>query len=201
MTTAERIFNPKPTWIDLFPVPGHWTEADYYPLSDMGRIVELSNGNVEVLPMPTIYHQLILGRLFAALSAFALQYKLGWVFFAPLPVRLWPGKVREPDLAFISTPHAERMGTYLGVPDLVVEIISAGTEKTDREVKREEYAQAGIPEYWIIDPKAKTLDLLRLDREAETYTTTAQLSLNDALTSPTFPGFTLSLAELFAEAE
>lgn len=200
MTTAERIFNPNPTLVDLFPAPGQWTEAEYYPLSERGRIVELSNGHVEVSPMPTYYHQLILMRLLFGLYAFVNQHKLGQVCIAPLPARLWPGKIREPDLMFMSTAHADRIGKYWGVPDLVVEVISPGTEQTDRETKRDEYAQAGVPEYWIIDPETKMLDLLRLEREAEAYTATTQLSLNDTLTSPTFPGFTLSLAELFAEA-
>lgn len=185
--------------MELFPRPGEWTETDYFPLSEQGRIVELSDGNVEVSPMPTDFHQLILGRLFAVLFAFVNTHKLGHVRFAPLPARLWPGKVREPDLLFMSAAHAERIRKYWGVPDLAVEILSEGTEKRDRDIKREEYAQAGIPEYWIIDPDAKTVELLRLNRETELYDLAAQLTESDTLTSPTFPGFSLALTELFAE--
>jgi Uma2 family endonuclease len=184
------------TVADLFPAPGEWTEADYFPVSERSRIIELSNGNLEIAPMPTDLHQLILGRLFAALFALVSERKLGQVRFSPLPVRLWPGKIREPDLIFMSAAHADRIQKYWGVPDLAVEIISEGTEKTDREIKRVEYAQARIPEYWIIDPEAQIVEVLRL--QGRTYSTEAQLGNGDTLISPTFPGFELPLADLFA---
>lgn len=189
----------QPAWIELFPRPGEWTETDYFPLSEQGRIVELSDGNVEVSPVPTDFHQLILGRLFALLFAFVNTHKLGQVRFAPLPTRLWPGKVREPDLIYMSAAHADRIRKYWGVPDLAVEVISEGTEYKDREIKRGEYAQAGIPEYWIIDPLSRTIELLRLNPNTDAYDLTARLTGSDTLTSPTFPGFALALAELFEE--
>lgn len=186
--------------IELLPGPGEWAEGEYYFVSDRGRFVELSDGNLEFPPMPTDTHQLILGRLYVALFAFVSQHKLGQVRFAPLPVRLWPGKIREPDLMFMSAAHADRIEKYWGVPDLAVEIVSGSQTDVDRDrkVKREEYAQAGIAEYWLVDPEEKTVEVLRL--EGKTYRDTARLAENDTLTSPTFPGFELSLKELFAPA-
>lgn len=186
------------TLADFFPAAGEWTEADYYPISERGGIVELSNGNLEIAPMPTEFHQLISLRLVTALFAFVTQHKLGQVRYSPLPVRLWPGKIREPDIIFMAAAHADRIGKYWGVPDLVVEIISEGDANKDRKVKGEEYALAGIPEYWIIDPDARTLGVLLLD--GETYQTDAHLTESDTLTSPTFPGFEFALQELFAKA-
>lgn len=182
----------------LFPGPGEWTEDDYYPLADRGRLIELTDGNLEVLPQPTDFHQLILIRLSTALHLFVSSLKLGQVRFAPLPVRLWAGKVREPDLIFMSAAHSGRIGRYWGVPDLAVEILSEGTESKDRQIKRAEYAQAGIPEYWVIDPQNKTLELLRVGRRLNTYDQFALFTEADTLTSPTFPGFTVALTELFA---
>jgi Uma2 family endonuclease len=187
-----------PTIIDLLPAPGEWTEAFYYIVSERGRLVELSDGNLEILPMPTDYQQLILGRLFIALFTFANQYKLGQVRFAPLPVRLWPGKIREPDILFMSAAHTNRIEKYWGVPDLVVEIISEGDAKRDRIEKLEDYAQAGIPEYWIVDPETKIVDVFRL--EGESYKLLAHLAESDSLASPTFPGLTYNLKDLFALA-
>lgn len=186
--------------IELLPGPGEWAEGEYYFVSDRGRFVELSDGNLEFPPMPTDTHQLILGRLYAALFAFASQHKLGQIRFAPLPVRLWPGKIREPDLMFMSAAHVDRIEKYWGVPDLAVEVVSGSQTDVDRDrkVKREEYAQAGIAEYWLVDPEEKTVEVLRL--EGKTYRDTARLTENDTLTSPTFPGFELSLKELFAPA-
>jgi len=186
--------------LELLPGPGEWAEDEYYFVSDRGRFVELSNGNLEFPPMPTESHQLISLRLTTALFAFVAQHKLGQIRYAPLPVRLWPGKIREPDLVFMSAAHADRIEKYWGVPDLVVEILS-GTQADidrDRRVKREEYAQAGIAEYWLVDPEGKTIEVLRLEGKA--YREAARLAENDTLTSPTFPGLELSLKELFAPA-
>ena len=186
--------------IELLPGPGEWAEGEYYFVSDRGRFVELSDGNLEFPPMPTESHQLISLRLVMALVAFVTEHKLGQVRFAPLPVRLWPGKIREPDLMFMSAAHADRIEKYWGVPDLAVEIVSGNQTDIDRDrkVKREEYAQAGIAEYWLVDPEQKTVEVLRL--EGKTYREAARLAENDTLTSPTFPGFELSLKELFAPA-
>jgi Uma2 family endonuclease len=78
----------------------------------------------------------------------------------------------------------------LGVPDLAVEILSPGSVYKDREVKRKEYAQAGVAEYWIIDPEARTVDIYEVGRH---------FAGTDVLTSELFPGFSIPLAELFAD--
>ena len=179
-----------PELIDLLPGPGEWTEADYYPFSERGRPVELSDGNLEIVELPTYAHQRILLRLSVALHTFVTARNLGEVCFAPLPVKLWSGKIREPDLMFMSTAHASRMGEYWGVPDLAVEVISLGSVYKDREVKRKEYAKAGVAEYWIIDPEARTVDIYEVGKH---FTGT------DVLTSELFEGFSMPLAELFAE--
>ena len=190
---------PSSPLLELFPAPGEWTEADYFPLTDRGRLVELSNGNIEVLPLPTDFHQLILLRLSCELYGFVVARKLGRVCFAPLPVLLWPGKIREPDLMFMAAAHADRIEKYWGVPDLAVEILSEGTERNDRQIKREEYAQAGIAEYWIVDPVARTFEILRLG--AHGYDSGVTLQEHDVLTSTMLPGFTLVLSGIFAAEE
>jgi len=179
-----------PELIDLLPAPGEWTEADYYPFSERGRLVELSDGNLEIIDLPTDFHQLILLRLSSALHVFVTARKLGHVRFAPLPVRLWSGKIREADLMFMSSAHASRIGVYWGVPDLAVEILSPGTAYKDREVKRKEYAKAGVAEYWIIDPEARTVDI---------YEAGKHFTGKDVLTSELLEDFSMPLAELFTQ--
>ena len=185
--------------LEVLPGAGEWTEADYYPLSERGRLVELSDSNIEVIGRPTNFHQLILLRLSMALQQFVAAHKLGKVRFAPLPVRLWPGKIREPDLMFMSAAHLDRVGKYWGVPDLAVEILSEGTEYKDREIKKSEYARAGVEEYWIIDPDARTLEIFRPRSEGVSYVSAALLSEQSSLYSALFPGFSLALTELFAD--
>ncbi|HEY3739044.1 MAG TPA: Uma2 family endonuclease [Bryobacteraceae bacterium] len=184
--------------LELLPGPGEWTESDYFPLSERGRLVELSDGNIEVLPRPTDFHQLILLRLAFELHAFVMAHQLGQVRFAPLPVRLWPGKIREPDLMFMATAHADRIGNYWGVPDLAVEIVSEGMERHDRQIKREEYGRAGIAEYWIVDPAARSIEILRLG--ATGYDLVQTLKGGDVLTSPMFPDFSVALTTIFTRA-
>jgi Uma2 family endonuclease len=98
--------------------------ASYYAISELGGVVELSDGKLEFSDPPTFFHQRILLRLSVALHAFVTARKLGEVCFGPLPVELWSGKIREPDLMFMSAAHASRIGVYWGVPDLAVEILS-----------------------------------------------------------------------------
>jgi len=129
---------------ELFPPPGQWTEDDYFALPDTNRYVELSEGRLVVPPHPTRRHQTAVGELYLRLQTFVQAHALGWVFLAPLPVRLWPGKIREPDIFFIAREHADRLGErFCGVPELVVEVLSPQTRRTDRSEKFYEYARAG----------------------------------------------------------
>ena len=199
--SPPRLKRRRPTHeiVDLFPAQGDWTEEEYLAL-DTNRLVELSDGKLEALPMPRPYHQLVLGRLFAALFAFVTSQRLGQALFAPVRVRLWPGKFREPDLVFMSAAHADRCGEqYWQPPDLVVEVISPDDPRRDRVVKRREYAQAGIPEYWLIDPAAATVEVYLLPGQG--YKLDRTLQAGDELTSDQLPGWTLAVADLFKAAD
>src|SRR5438445_6000451 len=98
---------PEPTWeiAHLFPAQGTWCEDEYLYL-ETNRLVELSNGRLEVLPMPTTSHQQIVAYLFGALISFVTAGDLGTVLFAALRVRLWRGQFREPDVVFMAKAHA-----------------------------------------------------------------------------------------------
>lgn len=192
----------EPTWevALLFPRQGEWTEAAYLAL-DTNRLVELSDGCLEFLPMPLPFHQLIVEFLFTLLKAFVAAHASGQVFFAPLPVRLGSGKFREPDIIYLrpgrlSSPHAPPQGA-----DLVMEIVSEGSEnrKRDLETKRQEYAQAGIAEYWIIDPQEQRITVLTLD--GPTYRVHGEFIPGQQATSVLLPGFTVAVAEVFAAGQ
>jgi len=154
---------------ELYPPQGQWTEEDYFALPDTNRIVELSEGRLIMPPHPTYSHQTALQNLFLKLQAFVEEHRLGIVRFAPLPVRLWPGKIREPDIFFITKAHADRVGEQAcGVPDLVVEIFSPATHRTDRLEKFLEYARAGVSEYWLVDPEERSIEVYVLKEGAYT---------------------------------
>jgi Uma2 family endonuclease len=150
----------------LFPPQGQWTEDEYLALERRtSRLVELSDGQIEVLPMPNPIHQRIVGYLYRVLQACVAALGSGEVFFAPLPIRLWAGKYRDPDVVFLKPgrifdPRRQPEGA-----DLAVEVVSEEDKDRQRDLvtKRHEYAQAGIAEYWIVDPAAETILVLVLD--------------------------------------
>ncbi len=180
----------------LYPPQGEWKEEDYFSLPDTNRYVELSDGRIIMPPHPTFSHQEALKRLFLRLQAFVEKNNLGIVQIAPLPVRLWPGKIREPDIFFIGKEHSDRIGERVcGVPDLVVEVISSSTERTDRVEKFLEYAKAGIREYWLIDPEKKTVEVYSL--RGGDYILLGKYSGSQVATSEMLPGFKLRASELF----
>lgn len=190
----------------MFPCQGQWTEEDYFALPERNRIVELSDGKLVVPDMPSDLHQYVVGELFVALRGFVRGHRLGHLRVAPLPVRLWPGKIREPDIVFLSNKHVDRRGEgYWGVPDLAVEVISprtetsSGSERTDRREKFGEYAQAGVAEYWLVDADAPSIEIYTLrDRE---YQLLAKVGEGEVARSELLAGFEVPVAAIVAPEE
>ncbi len=148
----------------LFPQQGEWREEDYFALPDSNRIIELSEGELIMSPPPSTAHQRVVANLFRALDAFVHAGGHGEVFIAPLAVRLREGKIREPGVLFISAAHADRVIPQMidGAPDWVAEVISPGSRKIDEVEKLADYAEAGIPEYWLVDLDARTIRVYAL---------------------------------------
>jgi Uma2 family endonuclease len=184
---------------ELFPAQGEWTEEAYLGLPDTNRLVELAEGKLEMIDMPTDAHQRVVGQLFFLLKLWLQDHRLGYVRVAPLRVRLWPGRFREPDLVLMLAGNAERIGVeYWGVPDLAVEVHSPGTLVLDREVKFAEYAQAGIAEYWMVDVTGQTVEVYTLD--GERYRLYGRFARGAQLTSPLLTALSLDVEAVFAEA-
>lgn len=121
--------------------------------------------NGEVLPMSPASdrHQNVNGFLESILRIYVESKGLGIIRGAPFLMRLNKNKAREPDLLFLSNAHHDKLlPTYLdGAADLVIEIISP--DSIAREIKFSEYQQAGIPEYWLIDPILKNAEFYQLE--------------------------------------
>ena len=170
------------------------TYEDYASLPDDERC-ELIDGELIPMPSPKKIHQ----RLILDLSWILRRLEemgLGELFIAPLDVILSSFDVVQPDLIFVSNARAHIIQDYIrGAPDLLVEILSPSTERRDRIVKRELYARHGVPEYWLIDPYAKTITVLTLG--ANGYDTRAVYGAGDTLTSPTLSGFNVDVSLIF----
>jgi Uma2 family endonuclease len=177
----------------LLPAQGEWGENEYLWIANhTNKMVELSDGSVEVLPMPSPKHQKIVLFLYRLLFSFVEARSLGSVLVAPLSVRLWPGKFREPDLAFILAEHAEweQEDCWDGA-DLVVEVVSPSKRDHDLVTKRQEYAQAGIPEYWIVNAEAGMITVLWLEHEA--YVEHGMFRRGEMAVSALLKGFEISV--------
>jgi Uma2 family endonuclease len=196
MARGEPIAEPAWEVAKLFPDQGAWSEEEYLALNS-NRLVEFSHGYVEVLPMPTTSHQIIVAYLYRALLAFVSAGRLGTVLFAPLRVRLWPGKFREPDVLFLRAENAGRMGEeFWEGADLVMEVVSDDDRRRDLETKRAEYARAGIPEYWIVDPQLGRITVLRLD--GATYAVHGEFARGARAESSLLPGFGVDVTSALA---
>ncbi len=189
--------------LDLAPLQGLWTVEQYLKLTNQtNQLIEFTDGVIEVLPMPTKYHQAISKLLFLALLA-VVQRSGGDVFYAPLRVQVRPGKFREPDLLLVldkndpQNPDAGRGAQdefWLGA-DLVIEIVSPDRPKRDIEEKPRDYAEAAIPEYWIVNPLDETITLLTLRGEA--YIEHGVFRRGQQAASLILDGFSVGVDEVF----
>jgi Uma2 family endonuclease len=172
---------------------------DFLLFPNDGKRHEIIDGDHVMTPAPNIKHQRVSGNLFNALTNFLKVQKSGEAFAAPCDVVLSDEDIVEPDLLFVSAARAAIITeqNVQGPPDLIVEILSAATRKTDEIVKRKLYERYGVREYWIVDPELETVKIHRLTDQG--YVRAAELAreANDILSTPLLPGFQMPLAELF----
>jgi Uma2 family endonuclease len=178
------------------------TYDDFALFPEDGKRHELIDGEHHVTPSPNLRHQVISRNIFQALAAIAHQQQLGQVFYAPLDVVLTPYDVVEPDLMYVSAGRSEILtrANVQGAPDLVAEILSPSTRRQDELLKRDLYERGGVSEYWIVDPDAETVKVLRRG-DGPSFRRPLLLTRRDgdALTTPLLPGLELPLASVFAD--
>ncbi|RMD92127.1 MAG: Uma2 family endonuclease [Calditrichaeota bacterium] len=174
-----------------------FTYEDYRNLPDNGTRYEILAGELLMSPSPTRLHQIILLELSSRLNAFVKSHNLGQIFIAPFDVVLSKHNVVQPDIVFVSQKQQHLVfETHIhGAPDLIVEILSPGSIRRDRDIKRKIYSKFGVTEYWIVNPRQRTVEVYRLRnqvlRRAEIFRDA------DVLTSPLLPGFELPVNLVF----
>ena len=184
------------TEFDLAPLQGLWSEEQYLKLSNQtNHLIEFADGVIEVLPMPTRYHQAI--SLFLLLELLRIvRPQGGAVYYAPLRVQVRPGKFREPDLLVLldAADPRNQNAFWLGA-DLVVEIVSEDNPERDTVQKVADYAEAGIAEYWIVNPLDETITVLKLQGDA--YVTHGAWRRSETASSLLLQGFQVSVDATF----
>lgn len=204
-TTERRSKTNEPVWdiARFYPMQGDWTEDDYFALEATSGnwLIELNNGCLEFPPMPDPFHQDIVDFLFSAFKAYLKDRQFGRAYFAPLPIRLWPGQIREPDIAVFEYHRLKNKRKVPDGADLVVEIVGPGEDARERDLKtkRREYAKAGIREYWIVDPEEKTITVLTLS--GKSYKTHGAFGIGESATSKLLKGFSVAVNDVFAAGE
>jgi Uma2 family endonuclease len=197
----ERLGGIPPDRVRISPAPGTATEKDILEiLAREGRICELVDGVLVEKPMG-LRESLLAIALGAILRDHVVPRNLGIVTGADGTMRLFPGLVRIPDVAFAS--WARIPGGRVPeepipdlVPDLAVEIVSEPNTRREMELKRSEYFQAGVRLVWMIDPRARTAVVFTSPQQSTDLAETKMLEGGDVL-----PGFSLRLADFFGELD
>ncbi len=173
-----------------------FTYQDYLQLPDDKRY-ELVEGELFLVPAPDLYHQRISRDLEVALCLYVRKHGLGEVFDAPCDVVFSEINVVQPDLLFVSKERAGALtrANVQGSPDLVVEILSPSTGQRDLGIKKNVYAKYGVREYWIVDPDARTIEVLTWTETG--YRSGTVVPRSGVLNSALFPDLNLSLTDIF----
>lgn len=175
---------------------------DYLAMPADGRRHEILDGEHFVTPAPATRHQLAVIRLAHALMAWQEGSGEGQALVAPCDVVLSEHDVVQPDLLWISSERLSILtpDNIQGAPDLVIEVLSPTSRRTDEHLKLALYERFGVREYWLVDPDAEQVKVRR--RVGTTFAPSEILAAEHAatLTSALLPGFSLPVARLFGSS-
>ena len=140
-----------------------YSTDDYFSLPETNRPSELVYGFVREPPAPLYGHQKVVGQLFYLLKMHVEENKIGDVCVSPIDVVLdeAAGLVVQPDVIFVAKERSSIIRNHIvGAPDVVVEVVSPGTEHRDRTLKLAWYRRYGVRECWIANPHARTIEVV-----------------------------------------
>lgn len=170
------------------PVLHRVTEEEFLGLPESTERVELLDGEVIVAPSPLGAHQYTLGELFVQVRGWTRAHPPARVVLAPFDVRFGPDRILQPDLSlFVAGPPPDDEVPSRVIPEVVAEVLSQ-RRSYDRLTKRAIYLDAGVREYWIVDPE---------NRVVEVVTRHSSRVVHDLLRSDSAPGLVLAIPELF----
>jgi Uma2 family endonuclease len=195
-TTGELSFVTPADWVPG-PPQGSWTYEDYAALPDDGQRYEIVNGVLVMAPAPTPEHQSIAVRIAYYMFPHVDLAGIGRLLPSPIDVELGPKQVFQPDVVVILNAHLDRIAAkrIIGAPDLVVEVVSPGSGVMDRIAKYAVYAHAGIPEYWIVKPENRTVEVFVL--EDGEYRSPGIFTGQATLPSRVVPGLPVRVEQFF----
>jgi Uma2 family endonuclease len=181
------------------PKQGEWTYSHYAALPDEGKRYEIIDGVLYLMPpSPNESHQGVVAWLVMYLMIHIKVAGRGNVYPAPFDVELTFNTVVQPDIVVVLNESLQKIipSHVVGAPDLVVEVLSPGTARHDRVKKYNAYARARVREYWIVDPRKETVEVMSL--EGETYHAIGVFSGEQKIPSLVIPDFPVQVKQFFA---
>ena len=175
------------------------TNKDLECLPDDGNRYELIEGELYVSTAPELIHQRTLGKIHFAFASFLTESPIGEIVYGPgVILSDYDGVI--PDLVYLSNERRDEIATgtrIYGAPNLVIEILSPGVQnmERDRKVKLKLYDKYGVDEYWIVDTRARAVEVYR--REGETLKFFTTFINGEDITTLLLPGFSCSVSNLF----
>jgi len=174
-----------------------FTYEDYLQLPDNGKRYEIINGELYMVPAPTLGHQDTIGEFHFTIKSFLKINPIGKIYLAPTDIIFSEIDVLQPDLIFVSKEKFDILtgANIQGAPDLVIEVLSPGTEKRDRTIKLKAYSKFGVLEYWMANDVTETVEVWR--RNGKKLVFHALLDRTQTLTTPLLPGLEIALEKIF----
>jgi Uma2 family endonuclease len=164
-----------------------------------GTPCQLIAGKIVMHQSGTPLHQAVLAGLFVPLMQFVKAEKAGQVFIAPLDVSFDEDNIFQPDILFIDKDNASIIGEKMieGAPDLVVEVLSPSSAYHDLRTKFRVYEQAGVQEYWIVDPERKSVEVFT--NNGKKFQPHQEVEGEGTVQSMLLAGFSVQLEVIFSD--
>lgn len=181
-----------------WPAQGQWRYEDYLRLPDDGKRYEIIDGVLYMANAPSLEHQFAAFKVAFHIELHVAKYSLGLVLTAPFEVHLSEtSRPVQPDILFIRAERQPPPGAqfFEGAPDLIVEVVSPSSIRLDRKTKFDAYELAGVTEYWIADPKTRSVEVYTLAHGE--YALHGQYTGDEMLTSVVFEGMQIKTSLLF----
>ncbi|GIX42102.1 MAG: hypothetical protein KatS3mg129_1835 [Leptospiraceae bacterium] len=176
-----------------------WRYEDYIKLEDDKRY-ELIEGELLMSPAPNTKHQRIIFNLLYILAEGLKSKKInGQVYTAPIDVVFREDIVLQPDIVYITEERKDiiKERGIFGIPDLVIEVISPGSEKRDIVDKKRIYEESKVKEYWIVFPNEEFIEVLEYDEKGNRYKEIGVYNKEKELESKVIKGLKIKVKEVF----
>ena len=173
----------------------HWTYGDYLLLDDNVRC-EITQGDLVMTPSPNLIHQRISRELEFALWQYIKNRELGEIYYAPVDVVFDNENILQPDIVVVLKDNEEilKEKAIVGTPDVIMEIISPTSITRDRNEKHKLYEKFRVPEYWLVDPRNKSIEVYTLENdEFQLFSFAAETG---PIKSKVINGFEIDVAEI-----